>query len=97
MLPQYVNRQICIVGRVLSSNDRGTTLEASDRQQVQIHTRGMTLPQQSIVEIIGQVNPDLSISESNRTAFSENFNLDTYEELMKLTQKNELQPLFGRV
>jgi len=98
LLPKYVNRQVSLVGRVLNSNDMSTILEASDQQQVQIYHRNgnMSLPQQSIVEIIGQVNPDASIKEISRTAFSDNFNLSTYDEVIKLSQRPELELVFGR-
>ena len=98
MLPQHVNRQVCIVGRVLSSNDRATLLEVSDHQQVQVISRGggLSLPQQSIVEVLGVVNPDNSVTEISRLAFSDNFNLDVYEEFLKMTQRAELQSIFGR-
>jgi len=93
-----MDQQVCLVGRVLSVTDQTMTVEASDHQQVRVNTRngGYSVPQQSIVEIIGHVNSDNSIAEVTRSSFSDNFNLDTYDEFVKLSQDPSLQTLFGK-
>lgn len=72
-----------------------TLIEASDHQQVRVMGGTGALPQQCIVEFIGFPNRDGSLNESSRMQYSDNFNLENYEELIKLTQRPDLKPLFG--
>ena len=85
-----------IVGRVLTSNEQFTLLEASDHQQVRILSRGgLSLPSQSFVEIIGVVNKDQSLTEMNRISYSDNFNLELHEEVIRMSQRQDLKQIFG--
>lgn len=84
------------MGRVLQSNDQFSLLEASDKQQVRVLGGGFgALPQQSVVEITGFALQDGSVQEQSRLEYSANFNLDTYDELVQLTTRPDLRPLFN--
>lgn len=97
LIPSYDGHLVCLVGRVLQSNDQFSLLEASDKQQVRVlGGAGFgALPQQSVVEITGFALQDGSVQEQSRLEYSANFNLDTYDELVQLTTRPDLRPLFN--
>jgi hypothetical protein len=87
---------VSIVGRVLSSSDFSTVIQASDHQQVRVNSTagGMALPLNSIVEFVGKVNPDNTVNEITRIGFAEKFDLDSYETLLKKIHTAELRTIF---
>ena len=85
-----------IIGRVLSSTDYSAVIQTSDSQQVRINliANGFALPPNTIIEFVGKINPDNTITEISRIALSGTFDLDAYEGLIKKMQKPELRSIF---
>lgn len=90
-IQNYVGKTVRFVGKVLGTNpgNGSADMESSDGQRihVQLVTPASQFTQQ-IVEIVGTVNPDLSITEMLTTPFSPNFgmnNLCINKQIWKIT------------
>jgi hypothetical protein len=94
MIPSFEGKQVTLVGRVLQSTNNQTVLEASDHQQVRV-MGNQPFASQACVEVNGWVQKDGSIAETGRTLLNDNFNFDTYEELLRLMQNPEVKSLFA--
>eukprot|EP01102_Stenamoeba_stenopodia_P003505 TRINITY_DN13576_c0_g1_i1.p2 TRINITY_DN13576_c0_g1~~TRINITY_DN13576_c0_g1_i1.p2 ORF type:complete len:104 (-),score=16.34 TRINITY_DN13576_c0_g1_i1:11-322(-) len=93
LLPQHIGTLVTIVGKVINRVPNGVILETSDQAQVTIHTN-MANNYDVFVEVVGTVNPDLSIREQSFTNFGANFDLANYDEVIKLQQNPVVRELF---
>jgi hypothetical protein len=76
LLNSYVNMHVRIVGRVAGQQQLDVTLEASDGGSVLVKRNPATASVYSshaFVEVLGTVQPDLSISEIAATGFGAQF------------------------
>lgn len=76
LLNSYVNMHVRIVGRVAGQQQLDVTLEASDGGSVLVKRNPETASVYSshaFVEVLGTVQPDLSISEIAATGFGAQF------------------------
>eukprot|EP00002_Diphylleia_rotans_P012216 TRINITY_DN238_c0_g2_i1.p1 TRINITY_DN238_c0_g2~~TRINITY_DN238_c0_g2_i1.p1 ORF type:complete len:108 (-),score=10.97 TRINITY_DN238_c0_g2_i1:197-520(-) len=92
LLRSYVGSDVRLVGKVLSVSGTKAVLLASDNTHVHVNTSGNSR-YQTIVEVVGNVNPDLTLREISFVNFNDDFDLGVYNEMVQLTQ--EFKPLFG--
>ena len=83
-----------LVGRCVSNLDQIAVIATSDRQQVQVMLNGLPLPNQAIVELTGIMSNNVFTQTAPTVTFGDNFNLEAYEEMIKLMQKPELGTVF---
>ncbi|KAG0358372.1 hypothetical protein BGZ54_010452 [Gamsiella multidivaricata] len=62
-------------------------MAASDKGQVEIHMNDKSQYGTQFVEVIGVVNGDNSITEMISTNFGNDFDMETYNELVKKMQQ----------
>lgn len=87
-----------IVGRVAGQQQLDVTLEASDGGSVLVKRNPETASVYSshaFVEVLGTVQPDLSISEIAATGFGAQFDLQNYDQLVKFSHVRPINELFG--
>ena len=71
-----VGATIRIVGKVVSSNGQQAQIQSSDNQTVSITTTGNTaFYTDDIVEVVGQVNNNLTIEEFQSISFGAEFGI----------------------
>merc|ERR1712093_499244 len=98
LLNSYVNMHIRIVGRVAGQQQLDVTLEASDGGSVLVKRNPATASiysSHAFVEVLGTVQPDLSISEIAATGFGAQFDLQNYDQLVKFSHVRPINELFG--
>ncbi|KAF9408103.1 hypothetical protein BGZ94_002448 [Podila epigama] len=87
MLGNYIGQPIRFVGKIVEQNGTTAVMSASDKGQVQIHMNAGTQYLSQYVEVIGNVNQDLSITELTASSFGDDFDMETYNELVKKMQQ----------
>eukprot|EP01116_Phalansterium_solitarium_P014212 TRINITY_DN31780_c0_g1_i1.p1 TRINITY_DN31780_c0_g1~~TRINITY_DN31780_c0_g1_i1.p1 ORF type:complete len:116 (+),score=10.77 TRINITY_DN31780_c0_g1_i1:104-451(+) len=94
LLSSHIGMNVRLVGKVtLVDSQRGTAqLEASDKGTVFVKVNPDSLSIYTsgpIVELVGTVNPDLSISElaGSVVQFGERFNMDIYNQTIETMQQ----------
>ncbi|KAL2918834.1 hypothetical protein HK105_201668 [Polyrhizophydium stewartii] len=93
LLQKNVGRPVRLVGKVIGLNATHAFIEASDRGQVNVQLTAGSIIRQGVVEVLGRVNPDLSIAEMSSFMFQEDYDCDTYNRMVTLAHS---QPeLFG--
>ncbi|XP_011407052.1 PREDICTED: replication protein A 14 kDa subunit B-like [Amphimedon queenslandica] len=88
-LPKYIGQTVSIVGRTkglgTTSGLRSVQLESSDKKNINIHfQQPLSEPLSLFVEVIGRVEPDLSISVSRTSNWGDNLDIDIYDEIVQL-------------
>ncbi len=73
LLERYVGHTVRLVGKVSNTSNGKATIEASDRRNVQVYMNDFNPYPSQFVEIIGRVNPDLSIQELGHVPAGANF------------------------
>jgi len=87
-ISNYVDCTVRLVGTVkeVNRNERIATLETSDKQTVTVRMQSIEYPSK-VVEIVGTVNRDNSVTEIYAYAFGDNFDFDNYDQLINLTAR----------
>ncbi|GES78363.1 replication factor A protein 3 [Rhizophagus clarus] len=87
LLSKYRGQTVRCIGRVLNTTKTDATLETCDRGQVTVHLEpDTTLLPFSNVEVVGRVTNELSIKEYVTYDINDNFDIDFYNSLVKLSQ-----------
>ncbi|EGF82169.1 hypothetical protein BATDEDRAFT_23547 [Batrachochytrium dendrobatidis JAM81] len=73
MLHKNVGRTVRLVGRISLLNAQQAILEASDKGQVNILLVQGSTVRQGVVEILGRVEADMSVTEISSCMFDENY------------------------
>lgn len=87
MIPKFIGSVVTLVGRTQGSSAGASTLqlETGDKQQVTVlFSQPLDEPLTLYVEVVGEVGPDCSISVLTYVNWGDNFDLDTYNEVMQL-------------
>ncbi|KAJ8324575.1 hypothetical protein BDV3_004988 [Batrachochytrium dendrobatidis] len=93
MLHKNVGRTVRLVGRISLLNAQQAILEASDKGQVNILLVQGSTVRQGVVEILGRVEADMSVTEISSCMFDENYDADAYDKMVQIAHS---QPqLFG--
>ncbi|KAG0334137.1 60S acidic ribosomal protein P1-alpha 3 [Podila humilis] len=87
MLGNYIGQTVRLVGSVTATNGNQATLTTSDKGQVTVISNEASAYHTTILEVIGEVNTDLSISELTFCPFGDDFDMDVYNELVKKMQQ----------
>jgi replication factor A3 len=88
LLPKFVNRTVNLVGRILSCDQGRVELQTSDQRRITVILAiPSPFPVDSIVEVIGTVNNDLSIREEGMIQYTETFHFQNYDAVVNLTHK----------
>ncbi|PUU81449.1 replication factor A protein 3 [Tuber borchii] len=86
LLQQYIGRTIRLVGKVSDVQGNGATLDSSGVVTVYLD-RDSNLKIGNAVEIVGKVNPDLTVKVLTSTDFGENLDMRVYEDLVGICQQ----------
>ncbi|KAG0222519.1 replication factor A protein 3 [Mortierella sp. GBAus27b] len=87
MLSKFVGQDVRFVGKIHKQDATRGQLIASDKGNIEVHRSPDSRWGTHFVEIIGMVNEDETISERASINFGNDFDLDTYNELvMKMQQ-----------
>ena len=83
MLPSFSGRIVTLVGKVVSQGGGMATIEACDGNQVQVQMSGEPYTS-TIVEIVGIVNQDNSVTEYKYCPFGDDLDMGNYNQLVQL-------------
>ncbi|CAM9632824.1 unnamed protein product, partial [Chrysoparadoxa australica] len=92
-LQAFVNRNVTIVGRVISQSPELHVLEAADGQKINIEPSAGSTYDSAYVELVGHVHEDLHVQEFISRSYGNNFDLEKYNSLLQLIH-GEYAPLF---
>eukprot|EP01126_Amoeba_proteus_P025371 TRINITY_DN2533_c0_g1_i1.p1 TRINITY_DN2533_c0_g1~~TRINITY_DN2533_c0_g1_i1.p1 ORF type:complete len:113 (+),score=14.61 TRINITY_DN2533_c0_g1_i1:82-420(+) len=95
LLPSYVGSTVRLVARVTGKANGVVHVQTSDGGTVQVvlTSNGDEYHIGGITEIIGRVREDETIEEFNNTTFNDNFNMENFDQLIRLT--HYFPELFG--
>lgn len=93
-LPKFEGQPVVLVGRCVSNMDQVAIISTSDQQQVQVMLNGVSMPNQAIVELTGILSNGVFTQTAPTVTYSDNFNMEAYEEMLKLTQQADMERLF---
>jgi len=82
-----------MVGKVVSNDGSTAVLEDCEGQQVNISNVAGPYSSQ-IVEVLGDVQPDLSIETDHAIELGNDFDMGNYKELLMLAHGNRVRTLF---
>ncbi|KAL7067046.1 hypothetical protein ACR3K2_26080 [Cryptosporidium serpentis] len=89
-LPKFINKQIRFVGRVLSVDGDTATFEAPDGGTVKCKV--MSPPPSMFVEVIAQVMPDLTLTQTDfMFDLGNSLNMELVNESIKLSLHPQLR------
>lgn len=92
-MQRYQNQRVMLCCQVLSVGNGQVKVQTSDKGEITVN--GVNRPYESkFVEVTGRVTSPNTIDEESHLDLSENFNLDLYNELVKLTHKPEYSGQF---
>ncbi|KAK8803057.1 hypothetical protein WA538_002057 [Blastocystis sp. DL] len=84
LLTRSIGSMVSIVGTVETASGNTATLHSSDDQSVRIQcSNGFTYPIGRVVEVIGTVNNDGSITMQYATGFDGTYNAHAYNKLVE--------------
>ncbi|DAZ95004.1 TPA: hypothetical protein N0F65_003630, partial [Lagenidium giganteum] len=89
----YVGRTVALVGAVESHMPTAVVLRTSDGGHVNVKPAPGSDYGSKVVEVIGRVLDSETIQEFKATLFGENFDLESYDQLLQLSQ-GKFRPLF---
>ncbi|KAF8939497.1 replication factor A protein 3 [Dissophora ornata] len=87
MLGGLVGQTVRFVGRIIEQNGARAIMAASDKGQVEVHMNDKSQYGTQIVEVIGVVNGDNSITEMASSNFGNDFDMETYNALVTKMQQ----------
>ncbi|KAF9086736.1 60S acidic ribosomal protein P1-alpha 3 [Mortierella sp. AD031] len=87
MLHNCIGEHVRLVGRIESRNGMLATVIASDKGTVQVHMNESSQYGTKVMEIIGRVNQDHSVTEMTSANFGDHFDLDTYDAFVVKAQR----------
>eukprot|EP00743_Colponemidia_sp_Colp-15_P008774 GILK01009570.1.p1 GENE.GILK01009570.1~~GILK01009570.1.p1 ORF type:complete len:116 (-),score=8.04 GILK01009570.1:105-419(-) len=93
-LREYVGKNVRFVGKVVRCSYPVAILDAPDGGQVQVQMSDGASYGSTFVEVIGEVNQDLSIREFTFNNFGDDFDLANYNEMVALAS-NQFRELFA--
>ncbi|GAB9463705.1 hypothetical protein Gpo141_00001154 [Globisporangium polare] len=85
-LSAYIGRTVALVGSVESHMPTAVVLRASDGGIVNVNPAPGSDYSSKVVEVIGRVVDSETIQEFKATLFGEDFDLETYDQLVQLAQ-----------
>ncbi|KAJ3039296.1 hypothetical protein HK097_002876, partial [Rhizophlyctis rosea] len=93
-LANFRGKTVRLVGRVLAVNGSNAILEAGDQGQVTVNfvMSGNTIMQDTVVEVLGRVENDLSVQELSTAHFAQ-WDPVQYTKMVNLAMQNK--DLFG--
>eukprot|EP00300_Choanocystis_sp_HF-7_P030804 c39763_g1_i1.p2 GENE.c39763_g1_i1~~c39763_g1_i1.p2 ORF type:complete len:116 (-),score=18.80 c39763_g1_i1:86-406(-) len=92
-LSTLVGRDVLLVGQVLDASGN-VILKTADGKSVTVHSLNPPAYSTTFVEVLGTVNPDLSITEKRVTRFGGDFNLETYKAMLTVSELPAHNALF---
>ncbi|KAF9274217.1 replication factor A protein 3 [Linnemannia elongata] len=87
MLQNCIGETVRFVGEFKSRQHPVATFLASDKGSVTVVMNDTSQYGTKFVEVIGTVNPDRSITEMISTNFGDDFNMETYDAMVRKAQK----------
>lgn len=86
VLDQFVNHNVCVVGRVVSHSEGASesVIETSDGKEITIKMAPGSTWTSKYVEVIGHLHEDRTVQEFKTTDFGDSFDLATYEKAVQL-------------
>ncbi|KAF9150158.1 hypothetical protein BG015_008035 [Linnemannia schmuckeri] len=87
MLQNCIGETVRFVGELKSRQHPVAVFLASDKGSVTVVMNETSQYGTKFVEVIGTVNPDRSITEMISTNFGDDFNMETYDAMIRKAQK----------
>jgi len=85
MLGDFVNREVLLTGEVVQFDGHTIVLKCSDGNEAKVVTNDKNDISSRFVEVCGRVLDGSQIEEVSRTALTENFDMDSYEQLVQMS------------
>merc|ERR1711934_522409 len=92
-LENYSGRTVRLVGTVVNNDGATAILQDAEGQKVNI-TKVAGPYDSSCVEVIGTVQPDMSIETMRAIDLGNSFNMENYNEVLKLAHGSRVRSLF---
>ncbi|KAI1301125.1 60S acidic ribosomal protein P1-alpha 3 [Mortierella claussenii] len=87
MLGANVGNTVRFVGKIVEQNGTRAIFTASDKGQVEVHMIPSSQYGTPYIEVIGVVNGDHSLQEMTSTNFGDEFDMETYDQLVVKMQQ----------
>ncbi|KAH6560709.1 hypothetical protein BASA50_005016 [Batrachochytrium salamandrivorans] len=93
LLHKNIGRTVRLVGRLTLVNSQQAVLEASDKGQVNVLLAPGSMVRAGVIEILGRVESDMSVTELSSFMFNGDYDSESYDKMINIAAS---QPeLFG--
>mmetsp|Transcript_10183 Transcript_10183/g.26867 ORF Transcript_10183/g.26867 Transcript_10183/m.26867 type:complete len:108 (+) Transcript_10183:53-376(+) len=86
-LPQFVGKQVRVVGNVKAIENNVLTLVDDTNAEVRVLCKGVPRFNEGIVEVVGVVQSDLAVDEMTSTQLVGTFSFELYREALGQCQR----------
>lgn len=90
LMQRYINQRVLLVGEIDSIENGRLIVKTSDKASVMVHASNMQPYDSPFVEILGTVVDSKTLREESHTNCGESFDLNLYNELLKLASGKHL-------